>query len=138
MFPVDIANCLRIAFLYNTSGSCFWQSYHSTVKSAGCRFFDFAHPRAFNFDQKLSQTDAQLILYYQVTKQIPPCLNWLITRFWIWFLTMFWKDISCFQFWSKTYTKRCTNNYLGNSVALCGWWIGFNFRIWLGKRKNAV
>ena len=35
VFPVDIAKFLRIVFLYNTSGGCFWQSYHGTVKPAG-------------------------------------------------------------------------------------------------------
>ena len=35
VLPVDIAKFLRIAFLYNTSGGCLWQSYHGTVKSAG-------------------------------------------------------------------------------------------------------
>ena len=63
VFPVDIAKFLRIAFLYNTSGGCFWQSYHGTVKSAG----------------------------------VPV----------LWF-----RASTCFQFWSKTFTKRCTNNSL--------------------------
>ena len=35
VFPVDIAKFLRIVFLYNTSGGCFWQSYHGTVQPAG-------------------------------------------------------------------------------------------------------
>ena len=34
----------------------------------GCLFFEFTPPRAFNFDQKLSQKAAQIILYYHVTK----------------------------------------------------------------------
>ena len=62
VFPVDIAKFLRIVFLYNTSGGCFWQSYHGTVKSAG----------------------------------VPA----------LWF-----RASMCFQFWSKTFTKRCTNNF---------------------------
>ena len=44
VFPVDIGKILIVAFLYNTSGGCFRQSYHGTVKSAGCLFFDFAPP----------------------------------------------------------------------------------------------
>ena len=32
-------------------------------------FLDFAPPRAFDFDQKLTQNVAQIILYYHVTKQ---------------------------------------------------------------------
>ena len=35
----------------------------------GCLFFDFAPPRAFGFDQKLTQNVAQITLYYHVTKQ---------------------------------------------------------------------
>ena len=60
---MDIAKFLRIVFLYNTSGGCFWQSYHGTVKSAG----------------------------------VPV----------LWF-----RASTCFRFWSKTFTKRCTNNSL--------------------------
>ena len=142
MFPVDIAKFLRIAFLYNTSGGCFWQSYHGTVKSAGCLFFDFPPPRTFTFDQKLSQNVAQIILYYHVTKQYLPCLNWLVTCFQ--FQNMFWKNINCFRFWWKTYTKRCTSNYVISRVkrlsspALCGWSGAFSFRVWFGKRNMAV
>ena len=63
VLPVDIAKFLRIAFLCNTSGGCFWQSYHGTVKSAG----------------------------------VPV----------LWF-----RASTCFRFWSKTFTKSCTNNSL--------------------------
>ena len=110
MFPVDIAKFLRKVFLYNTSGGCFWQSYHGTVKPAGLPvFFDFAPPCAFDFDQ-LSRNVAQIILYYHVTNQFHPCLIWLVTCFW--FQNMFWKNINCFRFWWKTYTKRCTSYYV--------------------------
>ena len=64
-----------------------------------CLFFDFAPPRAFHFDQKLSRNVAQVILYYHVTKQFLPCLNWLVTCFR--FQNMFWKNINCFRFWWK-------------------------------------
>ena len=141
MFPVDIAKFLRIGFLYNTSGGCFWQSYHGTC-SAGCLFFDFPPPRAFTFDQKLSRNLAQISLYYHVTKQFLPCLHWLVTCFQ--FQKMFWKNINCFRFWRKIFTKRCASNYVISRVkrlsssALCGWSGAFNFRVWFGKRKNAV
>ena len=143
MFPVDIAIFLRIAFLYNICGGCPWQFYHSTVKSARVPvFFDFTPPCAFDFDQKLPRNVAQIILHYHVTKQFLPCLSWLVTcsRF----QNMFWKNINCFRFWWKTYTKRCTNNYVISSVkrlsspALSGWSSAFNFRVWFGKRKNDV
>ena len=54
---------LRIAFLYNPSGGCFWQSYHGTVKSA-----------------------VVLVLLFRAS--------------------------TCFQFWSKPFVKRCTDNSL--------------------------
>ena len=57
---------------------------------------------------------------------------------------MFGKNISCFRFWWKSYTKCCTCNYVISCVkrlsspALCVWSGVFNFREWLGKRKNVV
>ena len=143
-------------------------------------FFDFAPPRAFNFDQKhcmksvqiwsffwsvfsastgkygpektlfldtfhavkFKQNVTQIILYYHVTKQFLPCLNWLITCFR--FQNMFWKNISCFRSWWRTYTKRWTNSYLISrdknlsTPAPCGWSRTFNLRIWFGKRMKTV
>ena len=63
VFSVDIAKFLRIDFLCNISGGCFWQSYHGTVKSA-----------------RVS------VLWFRAS--------------------------TCFRFWLKTFTKRCTNNSL--------------------------
>ena len=40
------------------------------------------------------------------------CLNWLVTCFR--FQNIFWKNISCFWLWWKTYTNCCTNNYICN------------------------
>ena len=102
----------------------------------------FRASSAFGFDQKLTQKVAQIILLYHVTKQFLSCLNWLITCFR--FQNMFWKNISCFRFWSKTYTKCCTNNYVISRVkrlfspTLCCWSGAFNFRTWFGKLKNAA
>ena len=79
----------------------------------GCLFFPFAPLRAFDFDQKLSRNVVQIILYYYVTNQFLPCLIWLVTCFW--FQNMFWKNINFFRFWWKTYTKRCTSNYVISS-----------------------
>ena len=77
-----------------------------------------------------------LILYYHVANHFHACLIWLVMQFW--FQNMFWKNINCFRFWWKTYTKRCTSNYVISRVkrlsspALCGWSGAFNFRIWEG------
>ena len=40
-----------------------------------CLFFDFAPPRAFDLDQKLTQNVPQVVLYYHVTKQFLLCLS---------------------------------------------------------------
>ena len=85
---------------------------------------------------------AQIILYYHVAKQFLPCLNWLVT--YCRFQNMFWKNINCFRFWWKTYTKRCTSNYVISRVkrlsspVLCGWSGALNFRVWFGKWNMAV
>ena len=62
----------------------------------GCLFFDFAPPRAFDFDLKLSRNVAQIILYYHVTKQFLSCLDSFVTCFR--FQNMFWKNMNCFRF----------------------------------------
>ena len=129
MFPVDIAKFLRIVFLYNTSCGCCWQSYHGTVSQLGCLFFDFAPPRTLDFDQNFSRNVAQIILYYHVTKQFLPCLIWLVTCFI--FHNMFWKNVNCFRFSWKTYTRL-------SSPVLCGWSGALNFRVWFGKWNMAV
>ena len=44
MFPVDTAEFLRTAFSWNTSGSCFWQSYHYSKVSWGvCSLISHLH-----------------------------------------------------------------------------------------------
>ena len=43
---------LRIAFLKNNSGGCFWQSYHGTVKSAGVPVLWFRVSTCFRFWSK--------------------------------------------------------------------------------------
>ena len=143
MFPVDITKFLRILFLYNTSGSCFWQSYHGTVKSAGVPVFWFRASTCFSdLDQKLSWNAAQIILYYHVTKQFPLCSIWLVTCFW--FQDMFWKNINCFGSWWKTYANRCTSNYVISCVKRlsspvpCDCSGASSFRVWFGKRNMAL
>ena len=91
-FPVNIAKFLRTAFFIK---HLFWLllivvPQHSKVTT----WFDFAHSLAFDFDQKLTQIVAQVILYYHVKKQSLLCLNWLITCFR--FQNMFWRNIRFF------------------------------------------
>ena len=49
---MDAAKFLRIVFLYNTSGGCFWQSYHNTIKSAGVPVLWFRASTCFRFWSK--------------------------------------------------------------------------------------
>ena len=66
---------------------------------------------------KLTQNAPQIILYYHMTKEFLNCLN----------LRMFWKNIDCFRFWWKTYTKLYANNNVISRVgrpsltSLCDW-----------------
>ena len=42
-----------------------------------CLFFDFVPPCAFDFDQKLPQNIAQIIIYYRVIKKICSLLEFI-------------------------------------------------------------
>ena len=114
---------------------------HSKASWGACSLISRL-PCAFDFDQKLSRNVAQIILYYHVTNQFLPCLIWLVTCFW--FQNMFWKNINCFWFWWKTYTRHCTSNYVISRVkwlsspAFYGWLDAFSFRVWYGKRNMVV
>ena len=139
MFPVDIAKFLKTAFFMEHLRWLLLATYHNTIKSAGLLFLWFCASMCFHFDQKLTQNVAQIILYHCMTWQFLPFLNWFITCFQ--FQDIFWKNISCFWFWWKTYTKRCSNNHVIlcvkrlSSPALCGWSSAFNFSI---KWENAA
>ena len=111
---MDIAKFLRIVFLYNTSGGCFWQSYHGTVKSAGVPVLWFRASTCFWFWSKTFTKSCSNNFYYNLTKQFLPRLIWLVTC--IRFQNMFWKNINCFRFQWKTHTKRCINNYVISRV----------------------
>ena len=125
MFPVDIVKFLRTAFLEKTSVGCFWQSYHSTVKSARVFLIWFHAFTCLRTWLKSYAKRSTKVLYYHVTKQFLSCLNWFITCFR--FQDILWRNISCFRFWWKIYTKRCTNNNVVprvkrlSSPPLCAW-----------------
>ena len=131
MFPVDIAKLFKNSFLIQ----------HLRWLLLRCLFFDFTPPRTFDFDQKLSRNAAQIILYYQVTKQFLDCLNWLVT--FIWFQNMLWKTLIAFDFDEILTQSVVQVTVLSrvkklSSLALCGWSGVFNFRIWFWKWKNVV
>ena len=142
-FSCGYCELFKCSFFYNAPPMAACDSPTIVQQShLGCLFFDFVPPRAFNFDQKITQNVAQIIIYYHFTKQFHSCLNWLITCFQ--FRNMFWKNISCFRFCSKTYTTRCTNNYVISRVkkhflsARCGCSSAFNLRTCFWKQSNAV
>ena len=127
-FPVGIAKFYSCSY--------FWLSYHSTVKSPGVPVFWFRATTCFRFWSKLSWNVAQIILYYHVTRQFLPCLNWKITCFR--FHNMFWKTIA-FDFDEKltqSVAHLLCNTHINrlSSPALCGWSGVFNFRVWFGKQ----
>ena len=141
MFPVDVPKLFKNSFLMQHLRWLLLKVLSRSSKVSRGLFFDFAPPRAFDFDQKLSQNAAQIILYYQVTKQFVACINWLVTC--IWFQTMFWKTLIAFDFdeiltQSVAQVTVISRVKILSSLALCGWSGAFNFRVWFGKRKNAV
>ena len=85
-----------------------------------CLFFHFAPPRAFNFDQKISRDIGQIILYYHVTKQFLPCLNWLVKCFR--FQNIFRKTLIAFDFDEKLSQSvaqyNASKNFLGLHFAV--------------------
>ena len=90
--PCGYYEIFKNRFFYRTPPVTASGSPTTAEGQLGCLFFDFALPRAFGFDQKITQNVAQIILYYHVTKQFLSWLNWLTTCFW--FQNMFWKNIS--------------------------------------------
>ena len=114
---------------------------YSNVSWGACSLISRLHVLSILL-QKLSRNVAQIIFYYHETKKFLPCLDWLVAYFRN--QNMFWKNINCFLFWQKTYTKRCRSNYVVSRVkrlsspTLCRWSVAFNFRVWFGERKNAV
>ena len=112
-FPVDIGKFLRIAFLYNTSGSCFWQAYHGTVKSAGMPVLWF--PRAFDFDQKLSRNVPQIIPLLTRDKTISSLLD--LIRHLLLISECFGKVLIAFDFDENLHKALCkTSNYVISRV----------------------
>ena len=141
MFPVDIAKFLRIVFLYNTSGGCFWQSYHGTVKSAGVPVLWFRASTCFQFWSKTFTkrcTNNSLLSRDKTISSLLELIGHVLS------ISEYVLEKHCFRFWWKAYTKRCASNYVISRVrrlsssALCGWSGAFNFRVWFGKRNMAV
>ena len=106
VFPVDIAKFLRIVFLYNTSGGCFWQSYHGTVKSAGVPVLWFRASTCFRFWSKTFTkrcTNNSLLSRDKTISSLLELIGQVLS-----ISEYFSKNINCVRFWWKTFTKRCT------------------------------
>ena len=122
MFPKDIAKDLRIVFLYSTSGGCFWQSYHGTVKSPGVSVLWFRASTCFRFWNNFF-------------------LAWIDRSSAFNFRISFGKTLLDFDFDGKltqSAAKVTTRVKRLSSRAVCGWSGGFSFRVWFGKRNMAV
>ena len=142
MFPVDISKFLRIAFLCKTCSGCFWQSYHGTVKSAEVPVLWFRTSTCFRLWSKtftkgctnnsLLSRDKTICCLLELIGHVLSIAEYVL------------KNINCFRFWWKTYTMRCTTNYVISRVkrisssGSSGWSGAFKFRVWFGKRKNAL
>ena len=111
MFPVDIAKFFKIAFPCNTSDSCFWQSYHGTVKSAGVPVLWIRASTCFRFWSKTFTKRWSNNSLLSRDKTISSLLDLINHVLLISDQNRFWKNINCFCFWWKTYKKCCTSNY---------------------------
>ena len=103
-----LQNCLRIAFLYNTSGGCCWKFYHGTVMSAGVPVLWFRASTCFRFWSKTFTkrcTNNSLLSSDKTTS----CLLGLISHVHL-ISEYVLENINCFRFWWNTYTKRCASN----------------------------
>ena len=103
VFLVDIVKFLRIAFLYNASGGCFWQSYHDTVKSAGVPVLWFGASECFQFWSKTFTKRRTINSLLSRDKTISSLLE-LVGYVYSISEYVLEKTFNCFRFWWKTYT----------------------------------
>ena len=61
-FPLNIAEFLRTAIFIEHRDGCFWQPYHSTIKSDGVYVLWFRASTCFRFWSKTYTNVAQIIL----------------------------------------------------------------------------
>ena len=103
----------------------------------------FRSSTCFQIRSKTSQNVAQIILYYHVTNNFFLAWTDCSPRAFD-FRICFGKTLIASDFDKKTYTKRCTSNYVISRVkslsssALCSWSGALNFTVWFGKRKNVL
>ena len=101
-------NSLRVAFLYNTSGGCFWKFYHGTVKSSGVPALWFRASTCLRFWSKTFMKRWTNIFLLSRDKTISCLLESIVHVHLISEYVL--ENINCFRFWWNTYTKRCTSN----------------------------
>ena len=107
MFPVDTAKLFKNS-LYNTSGGCFWQFHHSTVKSAGVPVLLFCPSTCFRFWSKTFMKCCTNSFLLSRDKTIS-CLLELIGHLHL-ISEYILENINCFRFWWNTYAKYYTSN----------------------------
>ena len=132
---------IKVCNTCNTSGGCFWQFYHRTVKSAGVPVLWFCTSTRFRF---WSKTFMKYCTYYSLRSRDKTisCLLELIGHGHL-ISEYVLENIKCFRFWWNTYTKHCLSTCnitfkILSFPALCGWSAAFNFRVWFWKWKNAM
>ena len=103
-----LQNCLRIAFLRNTSGGCFWKFYHGTLKSSGVPVLWFRASSCFGFWSKTFTKRTNISLLSR--EKTISCLLELIGHVHL-ISEYVLGNINCFWFWWNTYKKRCKSNF---------------------------
>ena len=131
-FLVDIAKFLRIAFLYNTSGGCFWVlPRYSKVSWGACSRLHGFSILIKNFHEKCC-TNNSLLSRDKKISYLLELIGYvlLISEY------VFKKTLTAFEILMKNlHTKRCTSNHVISrvkrlsSLALCGWSGAFSFRV---------
>ena len=125
-----------ILYMYRSSQAPILSQY-----GMECLFFDLVPPRSFDFDQKLTQNVAQIILYYHRIKQFLPCLFWLTMMLSIFEYVLVKQLLSilmknCYKTFHKwLFNITCRNIFLS---VFYDWSRVFIFRILFGKQKNTI
>ena len=104
-----------------------WLLLSIPLSQLGCFLFDFAPACAFELHEKLTQSVAQIILYYHATKKL--CLAWINLSRAFDFRTYFGKTLVTFDFDEK-FIQSVTQITILYQVSEEPLWL-INFRAWL-------
>ena len=104
-----------------------WLLLTIPLSQLGCFLFDFAPACAFELDEKLTQSVAQIILYYYATKKL--CLAWINLSRAFDFRTCFGKTLMTFDF-NEKFIQSVTQITILYQVSEEPLWL-ISFRTWL-------